>query len=171
MYHKEMRTLYLLRHAKSAWDDPSLDDHERPLAARGTRAATAVAEWVAVHEVRPDVVLCSTAARAQATLELVLPGLGDPAVLVEPGLYGASGDQLLTRIAGLPNGIGEAMLIGHEPALSALLRLVGREGPHRRRLEQKFPTCALAILEGDRAWSGLGPGSMRIVELVLPRDL
>ena len=80
-----MIRVHVLRHAKSSWDDPGLDDHDRPLAPRGKRAGAAMARWIAAHDVRPAVVLCSSAVRARATLELVLPALGEPSVLVEAG--------------------------------------------------------------------------------------
>ena len=73
-----MKRLWLLRHAKSSWDDPGLADHDRPLAPRGRKAGKRMRRWAAEHDVRPDLVLCSTAVRAQATLELVAPALGAP---------------------------------------------------------------------------------------------
>ncbi|MBW3604947.1 MAG: histidine phosphatase family protein [Actinobacteria bacterium] len=66
-----MRTLYLLRHAKSSWDDPTLADHDRPLAARGIRATSAVADHLRHARVFPDVVLCSAARRTRETLDLL----------------------------------------------------------------------------------------------------
>ena len=93
-----MRRLYLLRHAKSAWDDPALRDRDRPLAPRGRKAAKRVARWANKHGVRPQLVVCSSAVRAQQTLQLVLPGLGEPDVLVEVTLYAAGAETLLTRI-------------------------------------------------------------------------
>ena len=72
-----MKRVWLLRHAKSSWDDELLGDHERPLAPRGRKAAARIARWAAANGLRPDLVLCSTAVRARATLEIVLPELGD----------------------------------------------------------------------------------------------
>lgn len=166
-----MIRLHVLRHAKSSWEDPGLDDRERPLAPRGERAGAALARWIAASEVRPELVICSPAVRARATLELLLPALGDPSTLVDDGVYGASAADLLARLRELPAELDEVMLVGHEPALSSLLVLLARDGSHRRRIEQKLPTGALATLESEERWAALGSGSMEIVALVLPREL
>src|SRR5512135_47045 len=87
-----MRTekrLFVLRHAKSSWDDPGLDDHERPLAPRGRRAVKSLGEYLRKHQIQPSQVLCSPARRTRETLEGVDPG-GE--LVVEPELYGASCD-------------------------------------------------------------------------------
>lgn len=160
------RRLYLLRHAKSSRDDPRLDDHERPLAPRGRKAARATACWIEEHGVRPDLVLCSSAARARATLDRVLPALGDPRVRVEPGLYHASANDLLERVRALPDEAASVMLIGHNPGLQELARLLAPPGP------ATFPTGALATLEaGVACWSALSAGGATLTALVLPRAL
>src|SRR5690242_6830920 len=79
------RKLFVLRHAKSSWDDPSVNDHERPLAPRGQRATKLLANHVRSHEIQPQLVLCSSARRTRETLDGVAPG-GE--VLIEPQLYG-----------------------------------------------------------------------------------
>jgi phosphohistidine phosphatase len=79
----------MLRHAKSAWDDPALRDCDRPLAPRGRKAAKRVARWAKKHAVNPQLVVCSSAVRAQQTLQRVLPSLGEPDVWVEVTLYAA----------------------------------------------------------------------------------
>src|SRR5258708_4362712 len=85
-----VRTLYLLRHAKSSWTDPSLSDHERPLAPRGRRAAMRVARYANTEGIRPDLVLSSSALRARETLEVLRPALGPGAELrIDDDLYGA----------------------------------------------------------------------------------
>ncbi len=93
-----MRTLWLLRHAKSSWDDPAVADHERPLAPRGRKAAKRMRRWASEHRVQPEIVLCSSAVRARATLDLVLPALRSPQVEVESRLYHTSADALLERL-------------------------------------------------------------------------
>jgi len=160
------RRLYLLRHAKSSRDDPRLDDHERPLAPRGRRAALATARWIEESGVRPDLVLCSSAARARATLDRVLPALGDPRVLVERGLYHASANGLLGRVRALPDEAAAVMLVGHNPGLHELACLLAPPGP------ATFPTGALATLEaGVASWSALAGGSATLTALVRPRTL
>src|SRR5689334_6927644 len=92
-----MKRLYLLRHAKSSWEDESLADHDRPLSARGRRAAYAVGRYLREHGIEPELVLCSSSTRTRETLARI--GLSGQ---VEPGLYGASAGELLTRVRELP---------------------------------------------------------------------
>ena len=84
------KTLYLLRHAKSSWDDPELADHDRPLAPRGLRNIAALAAHVRAKGISPSLILCSSAQRARETLAGVLPALDtEVEILIEDGLYGA----------------------------------------------------------------------------------
>src|SRR4051794_13061124 len=93
-----MKMLYLLRHAKSTWDQP-VADRDRPLAPRGERAARRMSEHMQRHRIRPAVVLCSPATRARATLDLVAAGLGRAAAVeIDDRLYGADADDLLVIV-------------------------------------------------------------------------
>ncbi len=167
-----MRRLHLLRHAKSSWDDPSLRDRDRPLAPRGRKATTRIARWARKHDVRPQLVVSSSAVRARETLAGVLPGLGEPEVWTEVALYAASAEVLLARVRALPDEAAEAMLVGHNPGLQHLALELAAPGELRERAEAKFPTGALATLEADIAsWSELEPGGARLVEFVVPREL
>src|SRR5215471_3225928 len=89
------RTLYLLRHAKSSWDDPALADHDRPLAPRGRKAAKRIGARLRSDETPVSLVLCSSALRARETVDLVAP---PGTIEIEDGLYGASADELLQRL-------------------------------------------------------------------------
>jgi phosphohistidine phosphatase len=176
------KQLFVLRHAKSSWDDPGLDDHERPLAPRGQRSVKQLAAHIREHAIRPDQVLCSSARRTLETCEGVEPG-GE--VVIEPELYGASGDDVLARLHRIPESTSSVMVIGHNPALQVLLlRLSGANGGNGfasngdpdsdsmvSELQRKFPTGALATLSFDCAWSELAPGSAKLVDVVRPRDL
>jgi phosphohistidine phosphatase len=167
-----VRRLHLLRHAKSSWDDPALRDRDRPLAPRGRKATTRIARWARKHDVRPQLVVSSSAVRARETLAGVLPGLGEPEVWTEVALYAASADVLLARVRALPDEAEEAMLVGHNPGLQSLLLLLAEPGDLRERAAEKLPTGALATLEMDIAtWSELEPGGARLVEFVVPREL
>jgi phosphohistidine phosphatase len=167
-----VRRLHLLRHAKSSWDDATLDDRDRPLAPRGRRAATRIARWARKHDVRPQLVVSSDALRARETLERVLAGLGEPDVRIENALYGARAETLLERVRALPDEVEEAMLVGHNPGLADLLLLLAGPGKLRERAEAKVPTGALATLEADVArWAELEPGGARLVAFVVPREL
>jgi phosphohistidine phosphatase len=167
-----MKRLYLLRHAKSSWDDPSIADDERPLSPRGRKAAVRMARHLGREAIRPDLVLCSTALRARETYERIAPALGDPPTRTENGLYGATAEALLERLRRVPEETGSVMLIGHNPGLQHLVTLLATRGPELRRVRTKYPTCALASLDlGSRAWSELQPGDAELVGLVTPNDL
>ena len=171
-YGDDVKRLYLLRHAKSAWDDPALRDRDRPLAPRGRKAAKRMARWAKKHNVRPQLVVCSNAVRAQQTLKVVLPGLGDPTVWVEVTLYAAGAETLLARLRALPEEVDAAMLVGHNPGLMELVLLLAAPGPLRARVRENLPTGALAELELDVGrWADVSTGEAWLTELVLPRKL
>lgn len=171
-YGEDVKRLYLLRHAKSAWDDPALRDRDRPLAPRGRKAARRMARWAKKHGVRPQLVVCSNAVRAQQTLQGVLPGLGEPTVWVEVTLYAAGAETLLARVRALPEEVDDAMLVGHNPGLMELLLLLAAPGPLRERARANLPTGALAALEIDvERWADVSSGAARLTAFVLPRKL
>lgn len=165
-----MRTLYLLRHAKSSWDDPELPDHERPLAPRGLRDAKRIGKHLGGLGVTPALVLCSSAVRTQETLDLLRPALGEVAVQVEEQLYGASSEMLLERIRSIPDELGSVLLIGHNPGVQDLVLALASSGAELDRVEAKFPTAALATLTLPR-WSNLSPGDAELVAYVIPKQL
>ena len=168
-----MKRLYLLRHAKSSWDDASLPDHERPLAPRGKKAAKAMAGHLRKEGVRPALVLCSSSVRTRETLALIAKVLGEEVpVEVEEGLYGAGAEELLERLRAVPAGVASVLLIGHNPAVQELALDLAGGGAERARLEEKFPTGALATLEFDvETWTELEPGRGELVAFVVPREL
>ena len=170
----EAKRLFLLRHAKSSWDDPGLDDHERPLAPRGRRAVMVLGEHLRENDIQPVQVLCSTSRRTRETLEGVAPG-GE--TLIEPELYQADAEQLLERLRRISDDVDSVMVIGHNPTLQiTALRLSqaggsNGDGSHRAQISQKFPTGALATLSFDCRWSELGPGCARLVDYVRPKAI
>jgi len=165
--------LWLLRHAKSSWDDPDMEDMERPLAPRGARAADRMRDYLDAEGIRPELVLCSSALRTRETLGRVLPGLGpELTVRIEPSLYSFESDQLLDRLREVPADVGSVMLIGHNPAMQELASHLAFEGDRLDELRQSFPTAALAELEIPRSsWVQLTPGSGRLERFVVPREL
>ena len=113
-----MLTLSLLRHAKSSWDDASLEDFDRPLAERGKAAAQRMGAYMAAQGIAPELILCSTAVRARQTLDLVLPHLSvAPTVVHEAALYLAAASVLLARVRKIDAKVGHVMLIGHDPGM------------------------------------------------------
>ena len=173
-----MKTLYLLRHGKSAWNDPALADHDRPLAPRGARAATLIGRKLRKEGFRADCILCSTARRAVDTLELVTAQLDGDAlgmpVHQERELYLTGERALLERLRRLPDKVRTVMLVGHNPDLHNLAQELAGGGAagDLKSLRAKFPTAALAVLEfpGDR-WSDIGPRAGRLTRFLIPKKL
>ena len=161
-----MKTLLLLRHAKSDWDDQSLSDFDRPLAARGKRDAPRIGKALRNRGRLPDVIVSSPAARAKATIEAVV----DAAKLIleirfDGVVYGASSPELIKLIRGLPDGTSCALLVGHNPGFEDL---VGRLSGARERM----PTAALACIEFrlDR-WEDVNDGEGKLAWLLTPKQL
>jgi len=115
-----MKTLYLLRHAKSSWNFDELSDQERPLNDRGRDDAPRMGQALAKRGIRPEAVVSSPAVRAMSTAVLVARELEYPhdKIVVEPDIYGADADGLLTIIRNLPNAAGSVLLVGHNPTLT-----------------------------------------------------
>ena len=169
---RRVRTLYVLRHAKSSWKDPA--DHDRPLAPRGTRAVALLATHLRRTQ-QPDLVISSSARRAQDTLAGIVGSLGEGVrVLVEEDLYGAGASVLLTRLRAVDAKALSVMVIGHNPGLQDLTVALAGDGDDNAMLtvQRKFPTGALATLSfRGTAWSALGPGAAYLESVVLPREL
>ncbi len=168
------RLIYLLRHAKSSWDEPELLDQERPLAKRGRKAVVLLREHIQESGVAPELVLCSSAVRAVQTLEGVRDGLppGTP-VEIEDGLYAASAGSLLGRLRRMPEDLGSVMLVAHNPGIEDLAaELIGDGDPDERAaLEAKYPTGGFATLAFEGAWPELGPDAATLEAFAVPRRL
>lgn len=135
-----MIRLVLVRHAKSDWGDPSLDDHDRPLNERGIRDAPRMARALAETDFRPELILSSTALRARTTAEAFAAQF-DVAVNLDPELYGAPGSTLLAKAAG--SSARRVIVVAHDPGMTALAeRLSEGEIAH-------MPTCAVATFTWD----------------------
>src|SRR5947209_3505389 len=172
--------LFVLRHAKSSWDDPGLDDHERPLAPRGRRAVDFLNKHLRATGACPEQVLCSSARRTRETVAGADP-TGER--LIEQDLYSAGVDDLLARLRRVPAQMSSVMLVGHNPGVQMLvLRLIGANGNGRMfapaptdgdvaALQRKFPTGGLATLDFDCDWNALEPGCARLSAFVVPRHL
>jgi phosphohistidine phosphatase len=170
-----MLTLSLLRHAKSSWDDPSLEDFDRPLAKRGQAAARRMGAYMAEQAIAPEVVLCSTAVRARQTLDLLLPHLsGAPAVVHEDALYLATASALLARIRKIEGDAHHVMIVGHDPGVHTLACELSGAGKAEtlQALARKFPTAGLAVIRfKSREWSKVRPAKGSLDLFVTPKML
>ena len=172
-----MRQLLLLRHAKSAWDDPALSDHARSLNAEGRAAAAATRRAMLTLGLAPDVVLVSSARRTLQTLEALEPWEERP--LIEPmdRLYLANAQQILTIIQGVTETVRSLMVVGHNPGLHDLALLLtgahamGTGSVLTRQLAEGFPPGALAEFTVAAAWRDVREGGGRLVRFLCPRDL
>jgi phosphohistidine phosphatase len=169
------RLIYLFRHAKSSWDNPNLQDFDRPLAPSGQRAIETMRGYMARADVRPDLVLCSASLRTRATLDGVRPAIGEAApVTCDHDLYHADYRALMDRLRRLPEGVISVMVIGHNPGLQSLaIALCGSgDDDAMARMHSKFPTAGLATLVlRDEHWSRLAPEGCELHSLVVPWDL
>jgi phosphohistidine phosphatase len=169
-----VRTLVLLRHLKSAWDDPGLDDHDRPLAPRGHRAGERIRLHLKEARFAPELVLCSSAVRAVETWECVRDGLpGGARLEIEDGLYLAGSESLLARVNDVRDSVASVLLIAHNPGIGNLaLGLAGSgDGDGIERMTAKYPTGGLATLTFGGSWADLAWGDAELTEFVVPREL
>lgn len=169
-----MKTLTLLRHAKSGWDDPVMRDFDRPLNAKGARAAVTIGQEMRSLGLAFDYVIASPAQRVIETVDHLATGYGraiDPAW--DRRLYLASAAMLLDLIHALPSEADRVLLIGHNPGLEELVLLLVADGgdPLRGEVAVKYPTASLAELEIGDSWPALLPGAARLVRFIRPRDL
>ena len=172
-----MKRLFLLRHAKAVASESGIEDFDRTLMLIGMQDAGAMARYLHKSDYRADLILCSTAARTAQTGELVVQQL-ECEIEYRDNLYLAEPSKLLAAIRGAPAAVSALMMVGHNPGLEALAALLAREPVRRKErarheaLEEKFPTCALAILDFDVGrWRDIAAGTGKLVEFVRPKDL
>lgn len=168
-----MKTLTLLRHAKSAWDDPVERDFDRPLNGRGRRAAARMGQWLREHDASFDAVRASPALRVRQTIESVEDGFGRALLPVfDARIYMASAATLLDVVQGF-DASAKTLLIGHNPGLEDLLLLLTPSAdPRRAAAEVKYPTATIAVLALPVThWSEVTERCATLAEFVRPRDL
>lgn len=171
-----MKTLTLLRHAKSGWDDPALRDFDRPLNAKGARAAGVVGRNLKAMALEFDRVVASPAVRVIETLDNVGRGYGSSfAPEWDRRLYLASVATLLEVIHEQADSVDHLLIVGHNPGLEDLaLALVpdAAGGALRDAIEVKFPTASVAVLTFDVAhWADVAEGHATLEQFVRPRDI
>lgn len=161
-----MRTLYLLRHAKSSWKDASLADFERPLKRRGREAAEQMGRFLGSKKVSLPLLISSPAVRTRETIAMVMRHASlEAEPLFDQRIYEASLATLVQVVAEIPNGKKAAMLIGHNPGMEELLAFLTHESRH-------MPTCALARISIEGAsWKAVGRGAGKLEWFVTPKDL
>ena len=160
-----MKTLFLIRHAKSSWGDTALPDKDRPLNDRGRRDAPKIGERLAKRDVKPDLILSSPAMRALTTAEIIAKKLDyrRKDIVVDDRLYAVGADDLLDVIRKLGDKLERVMLFGHNPELTELAHRLSSKIPH-------MPTCAVAEFTFDaKSWSKIGKVKPAKVTLDYPK--
>ena len=168
-----MKSLTLLRHAKSGWDDPVLRDFDRPLNGKGRRAAARMGRYLRDEGLAFDCVVASPALRVQQTIAGVEDGYGRPLrPLFDRRIYMASSATLIDLVQGLDDGCARALLVGHNPGLEDLVLALAAASPCRDEVEEKYPTATLAELTfaADR-WADLAEGGGAMTRFIRPREL
>lgn len=170
-----MTTLYLLRHAKSSWDDRTSSDFDRPLAPRGFRSAPQIGRFMRERELYPRRILCSAALRTRETLSALLPHLDqDLEITISRQLYNNDADGYLAMVREQPKEASPLMLIGHNPAMQDLANaLIGDgETEARAQLANKYPTAGLAVIrfQAER-WKDIGAGAGVLELFTAPKQL
>lgn len=161
-----MRRLILMRHAKSSWGDPALDDHARPLNGRGKRSAEALGKWLKANNYLPDQVLSSSSARTCETFERLR--IDAPAEFLDE-LYHAGAEDMLMA---LRKARGQSVLmLGHNPGIAWFAQHLVAQAPDHPRFDD-YPTCATLVVDFPVSdWADLRPGTGQVVDFVIPREL
>jgi len=161
-----MKTLYLVRHAKSSWDEPALPDRERPLNERGQRDVATMGKRLARRDVKLDLLLSSPATRALTTAEHLAKALGIKRkdIVVVERLYDAPAKELLGVIEGLGEEPRRVMLVAHNPGLTELAQQFASE-------INDLPTCAIVEFRfAVASWSEIGRAEPGHVLLDHPKN-
>jgi phosphohistidine phosphatase len=171
-----MKKVTLFRHAKSGEkNDPNIVDFDRPLAARGLKAAPKMGEAMREAKLEPDLILCSPSVRTRQTLELAASKAWDshPDVRFERRLYEASPAALLKALKELPGNAGHVMIVGHNPGLQELAaRLAPPDSEARHQFREKLPTAAVVSFSfGVDTWKDLKPGTGQLQLSISPATL
>jgi phosphohistidine phosphatase len=161
-----MKTLFLLRHAKSSWKDKTLADSDRPLNSRGKRAAETMGAFLRQQKVRPDLILSSSAKRARETIEIILrSGATTGDLRFDERIYEASADRLLEVVTEIDKPTRVVLIVGHNPGLEELITRVTGES-------EVMPTAALAKIDFKiSTWDNASTKTGSLEWIVTPKQL
>lgn len=160
-----MKALTLIRHAKSSWDDVSTSDHERPLNARGERAAPLMGAVLARRGFSPDAILSSTAVRARTTAKIIAGLIGATKIEQRAEIYHASVSALMKVVRDLDEGFSSALLFGHNPGFEDFANRLIPERPIAH-----LPTCGVILmrLKIDH-WGEIDEDCGELIEFLYPK--
>lgn len=159
-----MKQLFVLRHGKSNWDANYNTDFDRPLAPRGIKAASKMAEFIEANSLEPELIISSPANRAISTAQIVSEHLGGIEIQPEPTIYGASSHELSRIVMSLSPDLAQVLLVGHNPGLEGLVEILSD------CTYCELKTCSLAVLESESGeWAGFS--NARLVGIYHPREI
>lgn len=161
-----MKTLYLMRHAKSSWKEPGLEDHLRPLNNRGKRNVPVMGKRLKARAIHLDRVVSSDARRAVDTATPIgkMLGLNSAAIWLEPRLYDASRDEILNVVRGLADSWEQVMIVGHNPGLHDVVNLFYAPPI------PKLPTAGIVTLVFDiDKWEKINPKQLIHCDFDFPK--
>ncbi len=160
------KRVYLLRHAKSSWKDPLLEDFERPLNKRGKHDAPLLGKRLLSSHVLPDLVVSSPAKRAAATAKIIAKEIGYPKkqIVYESAIYEADAATLLALLHRLENNVQQVLVCGHNPGLTMLAEYLGGI------LIENIPTCGIVCIDfAVDVWQEIGEGQGTLVFFDYPK--
>ena len=161
-----MKNLFLLRHAKSSWDNAALGDFDRPLSKRGISNAILLSQYIQKHSISFDLVLSSPSERTQSTLDLVLSSFDPiPTIIFKECIYHASASSLSQLIKEQDDEINNLLIIGHNPGLHILTESLTNESI------VKFPTCAFVKITNFNYWKDIDAGILNLESVITPKEL
>ena len=162
-----MKQIYILRHAKSSWDNSNLSDFERPLADRGISDANKMSKFLKDMNIKIDKVLCSNATRAKETFDLTADGFNfeiDKATYLDK-LYFGDTTTIIQDLKELDESLNNILIVGHNPTLHYLVEILTNESINR------FTTCNLATISHDGEWVSLNSQQCSLKSLIRPKEL
>ena len=162
-----MKQIYVLRHAKSSWDNSNLSDFERPLADRGISDAKKMSKFLKDMNIKIDKVLCSNAIRAKETFDLTADGFNfeiDKATYLDK-LYFGDTTTIIQDLKELEESLNNILIVGHNPTLHYLVEILTNESINR------FTTCNLATISHDGEWVSLNSQQCSLKSLIRPKEL
>ena len=161
-----MKTLIILRHAKSDWSDSSLNDFDRPLNKRGKKDAPIMGNYLSENNAIPDIIISSPAMRAKLTVSNICETIGyDNEIIWNNDFYPGDVETILDYIPEIPDKYNSAMIVGHNPVMEELVCLLSKE-------DITFPTCATAVFDIDiSSWKGFCDKKTRLRLFTVPKEI
>lgn len=163
-----MKTLFVIRHAKSSWNDPDLDDIDRPLNKRGKRNAPEMGKRLSAKGVKPDLLITSPAKRAATTAKKIAKALSYPKdqIVIDQTLYHGTNQEVINVIRNVSDEIGTLMIFGHNPGFTDLVNQLSGSSIYN------IPTCGIAEIGFDiQSWNDIDKNKGRLIDFDYPKKV